>query len=187
MADRGIENPGEFGSPLDDSLEWQGEPPHDTASSASAEEVIERQLAQYAFVREERDREVRLLFRDVPPQEIAHAFRVAGAYLITLMGERARTPGQPTHYSTQPVEEGEEPEAGEQPRRHGPRRARPVPTPDLTGDATIRYFYSLGETVYTVSIASTSGVFGSIAGIYPLASRLEREASERAAVMFMAR
>src|SRR5438552_18703125 len=53
-------------------------------------EPVETQLARYAFVREERDREVRLLFRDVPVPEIVKAFRMAGATLISISGERAK-------------------------------------------------------------------------------------------------
>src|SRR5437868_13286437 len=36
----------------------------DQEGENEAEQVVERQLAQYAFVREERDREVRLTFRE---------------------------------------------------------------------------------------------------------------------------
>ena len=56
------------------------------------DDTVERKLAQYAFVREERDREVRLLFRDLPAPEMALSFRAAGANLITLSGERASAP-----------------------------------------------------------------------------------------------
>jgi hypothetical protein len=129
--------PDDYGE-LDDELEGD-------------EGVVERQLAHYAFVREERDREVRLHFRDVPPSEIARTFREAGAYLISLMAERAHLGG-----------------GGE-----------------MAGDAVVRYFYSLRETVYTVSIASSVGVFGSIAGVYPLAAPMEAEVVRRGHVAIM--
>jgi len=53
------------------------------------EEPLRRQLAQFAFVREEDDREVRLSFRDVPANEIARTFRGSGALLISITAERA--------------------------------------------------------------------------------------------------
>jgi hypothetical protein len=130
--------PDDYGE-LDDELE------------GGDEGAVERQLAHYAFVREERDREVRLHFRDVPSSEIARAFREAGAYLISLTAERAHLGG-----------------VGE-----------------MGGDAVVRYFYSLRETVYTVSIASSVGVFGSIAGVYPLAAPMEAEVVKRGHVAIM--
>src|SRR5437016_1401948 len=57
-------------------------------AEGNGDESVERKLARFAFVREERDREVRLLFRDVPPAEIAAAFKVTGATLISIAGER---------------------------------------------------------------------------------------------------
>jgi hypothetical protein len=178
----GFDNPGDFRSPA-----FEEDPSYvtldvDLSDAPAAEEVVERQLAQYAFVREERDREVRLLFRDTPPSEIARAFRSAGAYLISIMGERAHVREEP---KPQPgiSEESVEDEDLERPHhRHGPR-ARYSP-PEFTGDAMLRYFYSLGETVYTVSIISTSGVVESVAGLYPVAARLEREVGQRAAIVF---
>ncbi|MGA7731856.1 MAG: hypothetical protein WCD37_11375, partial [Chloroflexia bacterium] len=55
-----------------------------------AEEVLGQELASFAFLREEDDREVRLHFRDAPANEVARAFRRAGAFFITMTGERAR-------------------------------------------------------------------------------------------------
>src|SRR5437667_10529955 len=49
------------------------------------QEPLRRQLAQFAFVREEDGREVRLTFRDVPANEIARAFRASGALLKSIM------------------------------------------------------------------------------------------------------
>ena len=114
---------------------------------------VEGQLAQFAFTREEREREVRLTFRDVPADEVALAFRAAGAMLITVSGERAG-------------------------RNAGGAEAQ---TPS---DVTLRYFYSLGEMVYTISITSTSGVFGSVAAIFPVATLSEQELGARLAVAF---
>jgi hypothetical protein len=108
---------------------------------------VERSLAQFAFIREERDREVRLLFRSVSPVEIALAFRAAGARLISIAGERA--------------------------------------TPGATGEPqelTLRYFFALGETVYTVSIASPEGFARTVADIYPAARAIEDELSARLGV-----
>jgi hypothetical protein len=159
-------------------------PDVEVSDAPAAEEVVERQLAQYAFVREERDREVRLLFRDTSPSEIARAFRAAGAYLISIMGERAHVREEPKPQAEDLEEPGEDAESERHHHRHGPQpRYSP---PEFTGDAVLRYFYSLGETVYTVSIISTSGVVESVAELYPVAARLEREVWQRAAVVFMA-
>ncbi|HEX9986992.1 MAG TPA: hypothetical protein VGE45_00735 [Chloroflexia bacterium] len=142
---------------------------------------VERQLAQYAFIREERDREVRLLFRDVPADEVARAFRASGASLITIYGERL-TPAAPlpdaasAEPSTPPGEDGNAPRRSR--KRHAASQSPPV------GEALIRYFYSLGEVVYTVGIAVPSGVVESVAGVYPVAALSEHEIRDRIAVVF---
>ena len=138
--------------------------------SPEAEEV-ERQLAHYAFVREEREREVRLLFRDVQADEVAAAFRTAGASLITLAGERAAPAPAPEAPANEQVEN--------QPRR---RRKRAGPKP--LGALSMRYFYALGEIVYTITITAPSGVVASVAPIFPMAALSERELHERMAVVF---
>jgi Ni,Fe-hydrogenase III component G len=145
------------------------------------EAEVERHLAQYAFVREERDREVRLLFRDVSPTEIARAFRAAGASLISISGEREQRGA-----AAGIVEAG--PAADDHPShrkraRHAPTTASPHTPP--SGELLLRYFYSAGETVYTVSIVVPSGVAGSIAGIFPTARHPERELQDRLAAVFV--
>jgi hypothetical protein len=142
---------------------------------------VERQLAQYAFIREERDREVRLLFRDVPADEVARAFRASGASLVTIYGERL-TPAAPP-----PDDAGEEigtppGEDSDAPRR--PRKRQAAPHSPPAGEVVVRYFYSLGEMVYTVGIAVPSGVVESVAGIYPVAALSEHEIRDRIAVVF---
>src|SRR5688572_7366601 len=126
--------------------------------SPEAEEV-ERQLAHYAFVREEREREVRLLFRDVPADEVAVAFRAAGASLITIAGERAAP--------IAPGAQGGEPGAKSSRRR---RKRSPQPL----GALSMRYFYALGELVYTITITAPSEVVASVAPIFPAAALSER-------------
>ena len=138
--------------------------------SPEAEEV-ERQLAHHAFVREEREREVRLLFRDVPADEVAAAFRAAGASLITLAAERATPVSAPEALTDKQVES--------QPRR---RRKRAGSKP--LGALSLRYFYALGEVVYTITITAPSGVVVSVAPIFPVAALSERELHERMAVVF---
>ena len=163
------------------------------------QEPLRRQLAQFAFVREEDDREVRLTFRDVPSNEIARAFRASGAILISMTGERAVSPpgvsvrsqsGWTDLDSTPPdvtalqghkrrsrrghsiTPQDDTPGAGAtRPNRH-------------TGELTVRYFFSLGDLVYTINIASPSGIVESIANIYPAAARSERELQDRLAVVF---
>jgi len=48
----------------------------------------------------------------------------------------------------------------------------------------MRYFYALGDTVYTISITTASEVVSSIASVFPAAMLLEREVQERLAVVF---
>lgn len=142
---------------------------------------VERQLAQYAFIREERDREVRLLFRDVPADELARAFRASGASLITIYGERLAL-AVPTSDDVS-GEAGTPPgEDGSPPRLHRKRRPASQSTP--VGEALLRYFYSLGEIVYTVGIAVPSGIVASVAGVYPVAALSEHEIRDRIAVVF---
>src|SRR5437868_9763017 len=69
---------------------------------------VEHRLARFAFVREERDREVRLLFRDVPPLEIAATFKAVGATLISIAGERM-LPGGGEHTDSQPLNDNAKP------------------------------------------------------------------------------
>jgi hypothetical protein len=137
------------------------ETPHQEGS-----ETVERQLAQFAFIREERDREVRLSFRDVSPADLAKMFLASGASFISLTGERA---------STQPDDEEPASPADEsvEPRPHR-RRKVAQPTPQ-TGEPTLLYFYALGDLLYTVSVTSSSGVVPSIAGFYPAAALSESE------------
>ena len=82
--------------PEHDDIRGRGESPFperegegDFAPPFEGEEGVERQLAQFAFVREEREREVRLLFRGASALEIARAFHAGGATLLTLAGERS--------------------------------------------------------------------------------------------------
>lgn len=146
-------------------------------------EPVEQRLAQYAFVREERDREVRLLFRDVPATEIAGAFMSAGASLISISGERVRkAAGKSPPGDHLPAEPGKTGVEIQEQRR--PCRRRKPPTPDPAGEALLRYFFSLRETVYTVSLASQTGVISSIAAVYPLATGAERELTSRLNVVF---
>jgi hypothetical protein len=145
-----------------------------------AEEQVERQLASFAFVREEREREVRLHFRDVPAGELAMSFRRSGAGLITLMGERARVASMPTEEdATSPAAEAD---TGSLRRRRRTQQGTLLPQ---TGEVTVRYFYSLGELVYTISITAPSGVVQSIASIYPNAALPERELQEQLGVVFV--
>jgi hypothetical protein len=178
----GSEHPDEILSPGSGDPPWTVPGGDETFADPPVEEVVERQLAHYAFVREERDREVRLLFRDVPPSEIARAFRSVGAYLITIMGERARPQEEPRAEpaASESPDEYSDPEATH--RKHGSRARHAASEP--VGEATLRYFYSVRETVYTVSVVSSSGVVDSLAGLYPSAARLEREVGQRAAIVF---
>lgn len=149
-------------------------------AAGGAEEQVERQLASFAFVREEREREVRLHFRDVPAGELAMSFRRSGAGLITLMGERARVASMPSDGdATSP---GDEADTGSIRRR---RRSQPGTAFPQTGEVTVRYFYSLGELVYTISITAPSGVVQSISSIYPNAALPERELQEQLGVVFL--
>lgn len=151
----------------------------------AAEEEVERRLAQYAFVREECDREVRLLFRDVPAPDLVLSFRAAGANLISISGERLGTKDEPGDPETRLADTDSEQAAIEQaePRHRGRRRRAALPPPP-SGELLMRYFFSLGETVYTVNLASPTGVVGSVASIYPLARLAEEELHHRLNVIF---
>ena len=154
----------------------------DAWHSAGAEEQVERQLASFAFIREEREREVRLHFRDVPAGELAMSFRRSGASLISLMGERARVAplaAEPDDVAAPVVDEPGPARSRRRRRSHSGADATPP------GEVTVRYFYSLGELVYTISIAAPSGVVQSIARIYPNAAFLEQELQGRLGVVFV--
>src|SRR5215210_3035219 len=107
---------------------------------------VERQLAQYGFTREERDHEVRLLVRDTAADELAISFRAAGATFITLTGERALDPYAATAAPPHSLEE----DRGHQHIHRHRRGAAALPS----GELTMRYFYALGDTVYTISITT---------------------------------
>jgi hypothetical protein len=139
----------------------------------AAHEPLQRELSLYAFVREEDEREVRMYFRDTPPDEIAASFRRAGAAFITMTGERAFTPTPAA--DTAPAAGEQAPDA---PRR-AKRARRKQRRSSRQGEATLRYFYSLGEIVYTAIVNSPSGVVRSIAPVYPAAAISEREMQER--------
>ena len=136
-----------------------------------AHEPLQRDLALYAFVREEDEREVRMYFRDAPPSEIAASFRRAGAAFITMTGERAFSPVAPApeyQHADAPKPASRSPRA-----RRKDRRSR------RQGEATLRYFYALGEIVYTAIVSAPAGIVRSIAPVYPAAAITERELHER--------
>lgn len=151
-------------------------------ATGGAEEQVERQLASFAFVREEREREVRLHFRDVPAGELAMSFRRSGAGLISVMGERARVVAPPAIEEDVAASPEDNALAGSARRR---RRSHVGAEAIPPGELTVRYFYSLGEVVYTISIAAPSGLVQSIANIYPNAALPERELQEHLGVVFV--
>lgn len=143
-------------------------------------EGVERQLAQYAFMREEREREIRLLLRDVPADEIARAFLSSGAALLSISGDRAgvRAPSQDApHEATYGENTGEQPITPRK-RRRGARTAHP------RGEIVLRYFYAIGDIIYTVNIITSTGVARSISRYYPVSALSERELQERIGVVF---
>ena len=147
-------------------------------------ETVEQKLAQYAFVREEREREVRLIFRDVPAYEMAVSFRAAGAQLITIAGERVQQGGAGA-VGASSSENTERALVESQPRESGRRRRRHERAPQPpTGDVVLRYFFAMGELVYTVILAAPAGVMGSIAAIFPVARLSEEEIQSRLRVVF---
>lgn len=137
---------------------------------------VERGLADYAFVREEREREVRLFFREMPARSVAHTFLNAGAQLITLSGEKVSN----VAVAAEPVEA-----EGEGRERQSSRQRKTSSTTQAGSSVTLRYFYSLRETVYTVQLVSPAGIIESIRDIYPLAALGERELQERLGVVFL--
>jgi hypothetical protein len=152
-----------------------------------AEEVLSQELASFAFLREEGDREVRLHFRDVPANEVARAFRRAGALFISMTGERARAM-QPPPVSL-PDDAGgladEEMPPLSRRRRRG--RAGPGAQSDPSrppGELTMRYFFATETLVYTVVITTSTGMMQSIVSIYPSAELSERELETRLVASF---
>ena len=139
-----------------------------------AHEPLHRELALYAFVREEDEREVRMYFRDAPPNEIAASFRRAGAAFITMTAERAFTPAPEAAPAT-----GEQDPEATRPASRSRRARRKSRRSSRQGEATLRYFYSLGEIVYTAIVSVPSGIVRSIAPVYPAAAISERELQER--------
>jgi hypothetical protein len=160
-----------------------GEHGHDHAAAEDEEQRVERQLAQYAFVREERGREVRLQFREAPAPQIAAAFREAGAALISITGERVPPTGADS--DTVPLDKALEASTGQHRPRHSRKGSqRSAQAAPAQGEVLLRYFFALRETVYTVSLTSPSGTGRSVAGIYPAAHLLERELQTRLAMVF---
>ncbi|MEO8287387.1 MAG: hypothetical protein ABI670_13260 [Chloroflexota bacterium] len=159
-----------------------------------SDEPLNRQLASFAFIREEDEREVRLYFRDVAADEIAKAFRRSGALLISITGERALSPSPVAANAPSDGAEAELPvdpsssdahESRGRKRRHrkGPA-LRGMHSAQPAGEATLRYFYSMGELVYTVNITTVTGIIHSVAGIFPAALQSERELQTRLALLF---
>ena len=163
---------------------WQSEPrdAEDADQAEDAEEILGSDLAGYAFLREDDDREVRLYFRDAPTAELALAFRKAGGLLLSIMGERALAASPPP---------GESPPAESQSRKkrnHKPSDPDAAPASPVrsqrTGELTLRYFYVLDDIVYTLIITSSAGMIESISGIYPQAALSEQEIRSRLAAIF---
>jgi hypothetical protein len=157
-------------------------PPDGTGEEGTGqgEESVERMLAQYVFVREERDREVRLLFRDVPAPDIAASFRAAGAGLISITGERVSAQPPAASTADEPLAP---PSAGAAKKKRKGMTEGPEAAARLAGEPVIIYFYALRETVYTVSIALPAGIAGSIAAIYPCARIPEQEVERRLGIV----
>lgn len=189
---RAQESPGE-----EDAYNRPAWDDYEEPSAGEEPEPLRRELAQYAFLREEDEREVRLLFRDVPADEIAAAFRRAGATLISITGERAVTlpaAGAAGRQETpEPQDLDEEGAAGPVAEASGTRYGHPAHRRQAgtqakqstrTGEPTLRYFFALGDIVYTVSIVSPAGIIESIASIYPAAQLSEHELRDRLAVIF---
>ena len=147
-----------------------------------AHEPLQRELALYAFVREEDEREVRLYFRDAPPNEVAASFRRAGAAFITMTAERASaavaTADRPDADQTAAEDPGQ--------RKRARRLRRKTRRTSPRGETTLRYFYSLGEIVYTAIVTAPSGIVRSIAPVYPAAAISERELQDRLALVISA-
>ncbi|MDQ6695280.1 MAG: hypothetical protein M3014_12820 [Chloroflexota bacterium] len=140
---------------------------------------VEDELTQHAQMREEREGEIRLYFRNVPADRVANYFRSLGAQLITLMAERSPESDTPAEAETSEAEPNMAvgTRRKRKPAPHDPGGAR------TSGELTMRYFFALGELLYTVDLVVPSGVVESISAIYPSAGRLEREAAERMAAV----
>jgi hypothetical protein len=164
---------GQDHGPLDEGDFGTGEQPN----------VVEGQLAQYAFVREEREGEVRLLMREAPADGIARGFRAAGASLITLAGERARPLAQTSVVPEADAEGDHDTEDTSERRARRRHKAEGTQSPSQ-GEVTIRYFYAMGDLIYTVSVVIPTGIARSVASIYPSAALAERELRERLSVIF---
>lgn len=178
------------GLPPDGSWQPYDKGADDYDAAEDAEEVLGNDLAGYAFLREDDDREVRLYFRDAPVGELALAFRKAGGLLLSIAGERALVVPPPTPAAGSPAQ-SEAPVDSQSHRRrrhrssdseaglaHEPARSR------HTGELTLRYFFALEDIVYTLIITSSTGVIESIAGIYPQAALSEQEVRARVAAIF---
>jgi hypothetical protein len=162
----------------------------DYDAAEDAEEVLGNDLAGYAFLREDDDREVRLYFRDAPVGELALAFRKAGGLLLSIAGERALVVPPPAPTAGEPAQSESQGDSQSHRRRrhrsgdseadlaHEPARSR------HTGELTLRYFFALEDIVYTLIITSSTGVIESIAGIYPQAALSEQEVRARTAAIF---
>jgi hypothetical protein len=171
---------------------WQsGEQDVDDYDAAEdTEEVLGNDLAGYAFLREDDDREVRLYFRDAPVGELALAFRKAGGLLLSIAGERALVVPPVAPASGEPSAAASA--AGSQPHRRRRHRSGDSEV-DLehqpassrhTGELTLRYFFALEDIVYTLIITSSAGVIESISGIYPQAALSEQEVRARTSAIF---
>ncbi len=162
-------------------------------------EPLRRGLAQFAFMREDDDREVRLFFRDVPAHEIARAFRGSGALLISITADRTLPSASISARSQDGWTNVEiAPDATHAPKRRKKRTHKATaaipddiegattpahPTRHI-GELTMRYFFSLDDLVYTVNIASPTGIVESVASIFPVAAQSEHELNTRLAVVF---
>lgn len=161
------------------------------ANPADADEKIGDELAEFAFLREEGDREVRLSFRDMPADSIAAAFRRANALFISLTGERTYVPrpvpASPLSSSDIEAEEDVPQPSRRRRRRRGEqdeRAAQAGSNPDMApGELIMRYFFATENIVYTVIIATSTGIIKSIAGIYPSAQLSEQEVRTRLSVI----
>lgn len=197
-----IDRAGEPAQPYPPNEQFE---PYEPDEPDESHEHLYGRLTQFAFVREEDDCEVRLFFRDVPADEIAASFRRSGATLISMMGERALSPsvvsarpesGWVVDTATGVVEVVSSQSADARGRKNRSRNrktfaagtgATPTTTTTRTGQLTMRYFYSLSELVYTVIIASSTGLVESIKSIYPSAALSEQELQTRLAIVFRER
>lgn len=149
------------------------------------DEGVESKLARFAFVREERDREVRLLFRDVPPFEIASSFKAAGATLISVAGERVESAFQREMELHIAGADSQLDDETQQANAHTKAPRTDMPTGGQPGYITMMYFFDLDDIVYTVNIDIPSGIVGSVASIYPSARLAETEIHKRFGATFI--